>query len=498
MSFKDNTIYIGNISDMGNADVDVSDITKEIKSKWDEDIDLQFNEKMSDELENVFGLGEVPNYHFDVNFADGSKVCYLFFDHSKTTAFEQQELIRTNFEDVISKSDNIKVFLNSLHIKQQETMIKYISSCAILFKWNSVEYSNKESEKLSPLKYSFICKVGKSIQDSLIEEGEAIAVGTNIVRTLAVTPSNKLNPKKFRKYAMEAFDDSIGFSFVDKSSLKNMNAGAFLSVIRGTKNSHGGIAKLSYTTNIPNAPKLAVIGKGITFDTGGYNIKTDGYMADMHRDMTGAAAALGVLSATKTLKLPINLDVYLAIGENLVSEKASRPNDVISAMDGTTIEIVDTDAEGRLVLADTILYSKQQDSYDNIITMATLTGAAPGAIGTKYSCVFSNSKTMSRLSNDSSRISGERCWGFPLTNDFTKEIQSEVADITQCSSSSNADHIFAASFLKFFVDSTEWLHIDLSSEHCSDGLGLVNTDVTGFGVRWGVEMIKQLIKERKK
>ena len=272
-----------------------------------------------------------------------------------------------------------------------------------------------------------------------------------------------------------------------------MNAGAFLSVIQGTKGSDGGILHLKYKPK-NSEYKIGLIGKGMTFDTGGYNIKGSD-MADMHRDMTGAAVALGLFDSIVKSQLNVEVNLYLAIAEHLISDKAYKPNDVVTTMDGTSIEIKDTDAEGRMCLIDTLLYAKRH-SNDLIIDFATLTGAALDAIDQKYSCLFSNDENIAQTGVDIGFNCGERVWYFPCGEDFSDTLQSDVADFSQCTDSEYAEHIYAASLLSHFIEKdTYWLHIDLSSESHEGGGGLINTNVTGFGVRWGFKFIKDFIND---
>ncbi|MFH1494295.1 MAG: leucyl aminopeptidase family protein, partial [Pseudomonadota bacterium] len=209
-----------------------------------------------------------------------------------------------------------------------------------------------------------------------------------------------------------------------------------------------------------------------------------------HEDMNGSAVALGILLATSRANLPVNLDVWLALAQNHISPKAYKQNDVVTALNGTTIEIVHTDAEGRMVLADTLtLASREKPDY--MVDFATLTGSMATALGARYSGIFSNREKLIDAALKSGKNSGERVNAFPLDADYEESLDSQIADIKQCTMEGDADHILAARFLMRFIENnTPWLHMDLSASNCKGGLGAVASDVTGFGVAWGMELLR--------
>jgi leucyl aminopeptidase len=205
--------------------------------------------------------------------------------------------------------------------------------------------------------------------------------------------------------------------------------------------------------------------------------------------MNGSAVCLGILLAATRAKLPVNIDCWLAIAQNHIGPKAYKQNEVVKALNGTTIEIVHTDAEGRMVLADTLtLAAKAKPSL--IIDFATLTGSMTVALGERYSGVLGNREALLAQAVAAGKASGERLCAFPLDEDYEQALESKIADIKQCTLDGEADHILAARFLQRFVGNVPWLHVDLSASSCKGGLGAVASDVTGFGVGWGLEMLK--------
>jgi len=234
---------------------------------------------------------------------------------------------------------------------------------------------------------------------------------------------------------------------------------------------------------------VALVGKGILFDTGGVNLKPHRSMLDMHTDMAGSAVALASLVALAELHANIDADAWLAINENNIGPSAYRPQEVVRACNGITIQVIHTDAEGRMVLADTLaLAARTRPSLT--IDYATLTGACVYALTERYSGVFTNRTELAADLLAAGSASGERVWNFPLDEDFDSDLDSANADIMQCGADGKGDHILAARFLKRFIgDDNPWVHVDLSSATRRGGLAHVNTEITGFGVRFTLELL---------
>jgi leucyl aminopeptidase len=214
-------------------------------------------------------------------------------------------------------------------------------------------------------------------------------------------------------------------------------------------------------------------------------------MHGMHEDMNGSAVSLGILLAATRASLPLNIDCWLALAQNHISPKAYKQNDVVTALNGTTIEIIHTDAEGRMVLADTLTLAAREKP-DLIVDFATLTGSMATALGARYSGIFSNREKLVEQALAAGKISGERVCAFPLDADYEEGLESQIADIKQCSMEGEADHILAARFLMRFIEDAPWLHVDLSASNCKGGLGAVTSDVNGFGVGWGMALLRNL------
>ncbi len=319
---------------------------------------------------------------------------------------------------------------------------------------------------------------------------KAQAQGNLLCRELTVLPPNTLTPANYRtRIANLAQQHDWSLEEFDLKKLRKIGAGAFVAVAQGSADEDAAIVHLSYKH--PKAKKtIALVGKGICFDTGGHNLKPARYMNNMHEDMNGSAVALGILLAATESKLPVNIDCWLALAQNHISPKAYKQNDIVTALNGTTIEVVHTDAEGRMVLADTLtLASRAKPNL--MIDFATLTGSMATALGARYSGVFATSDDLARRAVSVGKQCGERVCIFPQDEDYEAALDSKVADIKQCTLEGEADHILATRFLKRFVEKDiPWLHVDLSASRCEGGLGMVASDVNGFGVAWGLGMLQ--------
>jgi leucyl aminopeptidase len=217
----------------------------------------------------------------------------------------------------------------------------------------------------------------------------------------------------------------------------------------------------------------------------------------MHEDMNGSAVALGILLAATRLKLPVKIDVWLALAQNHISPKAYKQNDVVTALNGTTIEIIHTDAEGRMVLADTLTLASRAKP-DFMMDFATLTGSMVTAVGTRYSGVLGNRPELLCKAVGVGQQAGERVCAFPFDEDYESELDSKIADVKQCTLDGEADHILAARFLARFIEKdVPWLHVDLAAVNHKGGLGAVASDTTGFGVGFGLQLLQSLSADSK-
>jgi len=319
------------------------------------------------------------------------------------------------------------------------------------------------------------------------------AAANGLARWLTALPPNKLDASHYQRVLRElARRHGLNFSWLSEARLKRMGAGAFLAVSQGNAERTAGIAHLSYRPprHRGRSVDVALVGKGVLFDTGGTNLKNHRGMLDMHTDMNGSAVAVATLCALADQRSPLAVDAWLAITENRTGPNAFVPQDVVTAINGVSIQVVHTDAEGRMVLADTLaLAARTRPGL--IVDYATLTGACVTALGERMSGIFVQPPKLAQAALAAGEASGERVWNFPMDADYDGELESRVADVMQCSADSKADHILAARFLSRFVPAgTPWIHLDLAAAVRGGGLAHVNTDITGFGVRYTLQLLR--------
>lgn len=321
---------------------------------------------------------------------------------------------------------------------------------------------------------------------------QVCAAGTNLARWLTALPPNILDSRGYRSALTRlARRHGLAMRWLGEAALRRAGANAFLAVAGAEERPAAGIAHLSYRPGRRSggSPDVSLIGKGIVFDTGGVNLKPHRSMLEMHTDMAGSAVALATLIALAELRAPIAADAWLAISENHIGPRAYRPQEVVRAVNGVSIQVVHTDAEGRMALADTLALAARTRPR-LMIDFGTLTGACVYSLTERMSGVFANRQPLADALVEAGRASGERVWSFPFEADFDSDLDSKVADILQCAVEGKGDHILAARFLGRFVPrEIPWAHVDLSSATRSGGLGHINTDVTGFGVRFALELI---------
>ena len=328
----------------------------------------------------------------------------------------------------------------------------------------------------------------------------AEARGNNLARWLTTMPPNKLNAANYAAMVKDmATENGWNYKRSSTKDLEKAGAGAFLAVAQGNDNDSASIVRLRYRPGASSArPALSLVGKGIIFDTGGTNLKPFTSMLGMHGDMQGSAVALGTLLAISELKLPMAVDCWLAITENRTGPNAYKSQDIVTAANGMTIQTIHTDAEGRMVLADTLtLASREKPKV--MLDYATLTGSVVNAITKRYSGVFTNRAEWHPRLKRTGQHCGERVWPFPIGKEYLSDLKSEVADIMQCSPNASGDHILAGSFLAEFVEhDTPWVHVDLAASNHKGGLGHIPTEVTGFGVRYTMSLMldEKILQEK--
>ncbi len=402
--------------------------------------------------------------------------------------FAQLEFARKLLAAAVSgKAARIAIWVEGFSAAQQLAVINALLAAGLAAAYVLPDCKTKPAP--SPVKSLRLIALKKKLDLSRLT---AEAAGNNLARALTSLPPNKLDARAYcRVLQTLAKDNGWQFKKYGVAALRKKNAGAFLAVAQGNDDDSAAIVHLRYRPGGKKArsPALSLVGKGIIFDTGGTNLKPFNAMLDMHVDMGGSAVAVGSLLTITEMKLPYAVDCWLAITENRTGPHAYKSQDVVTAANGKTIQVIHTDAEGRMALAD-LLHFACEDKPDLMIDYATLTGACVTAVTTRYSGVFTNRPDLHPILKRSGRDSGERVWPFPVDKEFLAELSSETADIKQCSPSAGGDHILAATFLNEFVaDSIPWVHVDLSACMRKGGLAHIPTTITGFGVRFTMNLL---------
>ena len=409
--------------------------------------------------------------------------------HSRDLSpFQMHTLIRKGF-NILSQDKPTKISITFL---PKDIDDSWVNACVYVSLVNSQVLLNlKKGAKNVALKNLILAGISKCDLSKTL----ALVNGNTLTRNLTITPPNNLTPTIYKvKVKQLAKQYKWAYKDYNMTQLKKLGAGAFVAVGQGSEPEDAVIVHLKHTSK--NSKKtIALVGKGICFDTGGHNLKPAKYMSGMHEDMNGSAVVLGIMQAATEAKLPVNIDCWLAIAQNHIGPKAYKQNDVVTALNGLSIEIVHTDAEGRMVLADTLTMASRKKPQA-IIDFATLTGCMHVAMGDRYSGVISNQSDLACMAVGAGAESGERISAFPYDEDYEEDLESQIADIKQCNLEGGPDHIHAARFLGRFVENdTPWLHVDLSSSNRKGGLGAISSDVNGFGVSFGIKMLENLIKK---
>jgi leucyl aminopeptidase len=324
-----------------------------------------------------------------------------------------------------------------------------------------------------------------------VERARVSSEAQNRARELQATPANVATPSFLAARAEEiagAFD-AVGVEVYGRPELEEKGMGGLIAVSQGSAEEPKLIVA-RYAGGGPG-PTVAFVGKGVTFDTGGISLKPGAGMHEMKMDMSGAAAVLEAVGAIAELGLPLELLAVVPSTENMPSGTAIKPGDVITQYDGKTVEVNNTDAEGRLILADALAYAVEQGA-ERIVDLATLTGAVEAALGSTFAGLVSNDDELAAAVTRAGGESGELVWRLPLHPEYKELMKGTVADLSNLAKKRKAGTITAASFLEEFVGETPWAHLDIAGTSWDVGREYVGSDASGFGVRLLVELAGHL------
>jgi len=464
------------------------------------------------EIEMVMGKefkGKVEEtYSIPLNDKKDEKRRVILFGLGKKVEDEYQflEAVRRGFGSLVKRASKIGVEEVSTKIPRDDgKVIRAASEGAILStykfdKYKTKKEEEKEEEEEKELKELKIFVSNPKNFEKEVEFSEKVCEGVFTAREVADTPSSDCNPQKLEELARELGKElGLKVRSIKGEELVKMGMNGIWSVGKGSEVSPRLITLEYEGPNWEENGLYVVIGKAVTFDSGGLSIKPSHGMEEMKFDKSGGAAVLGIVKAVAKLKLPVKLIGLIPAVENLPSGSSYKPGDVIRHYNGTTTEVVNTDAEGRLILADAIAYASEMNPKA-IIDLATLTGACVIALGNHAAGLFTKNDDLAKEIEECSEITGERVWRLPLWEDYFRQIKSEVADVKNVGGRAGGA-ITAAAFLSKFA-SKPWVHLDIAGtawiQDKSQGRSyLPKKGATGFGVRLIVEYLRRKTEEKK-
>jgi len=379
-------------------------------------------------------------------------------------------------KNVLVLLDNLSEKINDYDIYEKTVEAAYLSNYAF-----DKYKTKKETNKI--VNVDFFTKID-DFKNTMIE-AKATTDGTILCRDLVNEPPMRLTPEKLGEEAKKAGRES-GFNVTvyDKPKIEELKMNAFLAVGKGSVNTPKLIVMEYNGSN--NGKKIGLVGKGLTYDSGGYSIKPSKSMSTMQSDMAGAAAVIGAMKIIANMKLKVNIVAVVAACENRISHDAYLPGDILESMSGKFIEVNNTDAEGRLTLADAVTFIKEKHKVESIVDLATLTGSIITALGKLRAGTFSNNDELHEIIEKASFISGEKIWRLPCDEELKESIKSNVADIRNSTQGSTigGGSITAALFIQEFVEDTPWVHIDIAGTSWTDeALPYSEKGGVGYGAR---------------
>ncbi|MFH1285320.1 MAG: leucyl aminopeptidase [Candidatus Micrarchaeota archaeon] len=424
----------------------------------------------------LYGIGKKEEFKLNIaRNASANALNYARANYLKSVAFSTEVFANLDFSP--------------------KPLAQAIVEGALLGVYDFNKYKTEDAEDIKKREISELIILAKDGSEELqqgVETGECTANAVNLARDVANESANHMTPTKLSEIAKEvAKRNKLKCKILEKDEIEKMKMGGLLAVAQGSIEPPT-FTILEYDSGLKEAETVAIIGKGITFDSGGISIKPSKDMEQMKYDKSGAAAVLGVLDAASALKLSVNIIGIIPATENLPSGSAGKPGDIITTLSGKTVEVINTDAEGRMILADAITYAVQKHSPKVIIDLATLTGACGVALGDYAIGALGNNTQMMDRVRKAGEISYERVWELPLWKEYDEMMKSDVADIKNVSNTGKAGTITGAVFLKKFVGETPWVHLDIASTAWAQkDAGYVRKGATAVGVRLLLQMFKE-------
>ena len=423
--------------------------------------------------------------------------CFIVKVKSKYESFFPEESGGRFFSHVkkIKDLNKIDLYIDSLDFDQKKSVSFFSDFCLGFnlksYTFNKYKTTNQEKNN-NKINFNIITSHKNELQKQN-KYHDSIKEGVFLARDLVSEPPNVLNPKRYTEEIKKLSKLGLKIEVFNEKKLKKLGMNSLLGVGQGSENETF-LVVIKWNGAKSNFGKpLAFVGKGVCFDTGGISIKPARFMEEMKYDMGGSAVVVGLMKSFALRKAKVNAVGVVGLVENMPDGNAQRPGDIVKSYSGKTIEVLNTDAEGRLVLADALTYTEEKFKPKFIIDLATLTGAIIMALGEEYAGLFSNNDELSKNIFKSSNDVNEKVWRLPLHKNYDKLINSMIADVQNINYAGGAGSITAAQFLQRFVTSkTPWVHLDIAGMAFSKKAANLNPGgATGFGVR----LLNQLIEE---
>ncbi|MDA3900417.1 MAG: leucyl aminopeptidase family protein [Spirochaetes bacterium] len=379
--------------------------------------------------------------------------------------------------------EKIKVALPIIDGYGIERMAQLLTEGIVIGGYCFDKYKTDDSESSLTVTESVLLGLEKGAQE-LVLRTALVSENTNLCRTMVNSGTEEINPDSIEKEAkLISKHKNISLSVLNEKKLLSKKMNLICAVGRAGRY-RPRILELKYKGGSSSKGWTALVGKGVTFDTGGLDIKNAAGMLDMRYDMAGAATVLYTIKSIAELNLPVNVYAVIPLVENSVDSESYKPGDVFVSYSGKSVHVQNTDAEGRLILADAIAYAEKDLKADRIIDVATLTGACSITFGDHYAALITEDNTLNDDLTGSAEYTGEKIWRLPMNRAYEKMIKSDFADLMNVAGERKAGTIVGAAFLKQFVNKSRWAHIDIASTAWSDSAGsLYGKYSTGFGVR---------------
>jgi leucyl aminopeptidase len=443
-------------------------------------IDINYKEINSLLLKNKDEDYFVFNYH-------SSKPKKIIFINQKDNKDEfKNQNIGGKVISEIKSAKEINVIFSNENKTLENYYFNFFLGC-FLKKYSFTKYKTifKKNENAKEIINLLITSSNKNFFIKIKNNIENIVNGVFLTRDLVSEPPNYLNPEKFVSEIKKLSKLGLKVDVFDYSKMKKIGMNALLGVAQGSKNLPYFVTITWKPNNSKNKKPLSFIGKGVCFDTGGISLKPAKFMEDMKYDMAGAGAVVGLMKTLALRKSKSYVVGAVALVENMPGGSAQRPGDIVKSYSGKTIEVLNTDAEGRLILADAIYYIDEQYKPELIVDLATLTGAIVVSLGSEYAGLFSNNDKLSEKLIKAGEIENEKLWRFPLHKNYDKLMDSKIADMQNINYSGGAGSITAAQFLqRFLKNGTPWAHLDIAGmAWTKKDLETIPTGATGYGVK---------------